>query len=184
MSNRSNILSWRRLFFLRTEIDQIITLSMIFSGCMLIVRVIWTGHLTFLFLIWNMFLAYLPYLLTNWMQYQPVANWSKWKFWLIFLGWLLFIPNSYYIITALFHLGNYYILPLSFDLVFILSCAWNALLLGLLSGRQMEKILSPYLSRKPEIFFVYPIMWLNALGVYIGRFLRFNSWDILTNPFG
>lgn len=184
MSNNTNVIPWRRWFFLRTELDQVITLSMVFSGCMLVVRVLWTGHLTFLFLVWNLFLAYIPYMLTNWLQHQALEYWNKWKFWLVFVGWLLFIPNSFYIITDLFHFGNYYMLPQWFDLVFILSCAWNGLLLGLLSVRQMEKILTPHLSHKPEIFFVYPIMWMNALGVYIGRYLRFNSWDILTNPFG
>jgi len=54
----------------------------------------------------------------------------------------------------------------------------------LLSVRHMEKILCGYLSAKNELLFVYPIMWLNALGVYTGRYLRFNSWDVFANPFG
>jgi uncharacterized membrane protein len=65
----------------------------------------------------------------------------------------------------------------------IVSFAWNGLLLGILSVRQMEKIAQQHLVYRRELFFLYPIMWLNALGVYVGRYLRFNSWDIVTNPF-
>jgi uncharacterized membrane protein len=31
--------------------------------------------------------------------------------------------------------------------------------------------------------FIYPIMLLNAFGIYIGRYLRYNSWDVISNPF-
>ncbi|HMH21412.1 MAG TPA: DUF1361 domain-containing protein [Puia sp.] len=102
------------------------------------------------------------------------------------LTWLLFIPNSFYILTDLFHLKDWYndgLMPNWFDLVMILSFAWNGLLLGILSLRQMEKIFLPLLPAHNELFFVYPVMWLNALGVFIGRYLRFNTWDVITDPF-
>jgi uncharacterized membrane protein len=168
--------------FLRTETDRMLAVSMAFSAVLIIARIAYTGQLTFRFLLWNLFLAWLPYAITNWMQYQ-----SRWKsgkrLALLFSLWLLFIPNSFYIITDLFHLGPYYAVPIWFDLVLILSFAWNGLLLGILSVRQMEKMLHRYLPGRHELLFIYPIMWLNALGIYIGRYLRFNSWDVITNPF-
>ena len=103
-------------------------------------------------------------------------------FFLLFITWLLFIPNSFYILTDLFHLGNFSGIPLWFELAMILSFAWNGLLLGILSVRQMEKMMERYLAKKTELYFICPIMFLNALGVYIGRYLRFNSWDVITNP--
>src|SRR6266700_6210881 len=145
MNNSIKITDWRRWFFLRTELDRVLTVSMLFSGALLAARILYTGRLTFLFLVWNLFLAYVPYALTNWLQYQPNRMQKKWKLVLIFLCWILLIPNSFYVITDLFHFGNYYMIPLWFDLVMILSCAWNGVLLGLISVRQMEKILAPYL---------------------------------------
>jgi uncharacterized membrane protein len=96
--------------------------------------------------------------------------------------WLLFVPNSFYLITDIFHLGEIERLPLWFDLVLLFSFAWNGLLLGVVSIRQMEKTTAIFFNQNLGNFFVYPVMWLNALGIYIGRYLRYNSWDIVTNP--
>jgi uncharacterized membrane protein len=97
--------------------------------------------------------------------------------------WILFIPNSFYIITDLFHLEARYVVPLWFDLALIISFVWNGLLLGIVSVRQMEKIFENRFNFNAEWLFVPCIMSLSAFGIYIGRYLRFNSWDVLTNPF-
>jgi uncharacterized membrane protein len=105
---------------------------------------------------------------------------------LAFLAWLLFIPNSFYILTDLYHLADGHRnsrVPEWFDLALILSFAWNGLLLGVLSTRHIEKLMAPKATALGRWLFLYPVMWLNALGVYIGRYLRYNSWDIITNPF-
>ena len=175
-----------RIFFLRTEMDRLLFLSILFSILLVGARVIHTGRMSFLFLIWNLFLAYIPYFITCLLARRP--HWIKNKFLFIplFLAWLLFVPNSFYIITDLFHLTDHYNdrqVPQWFDLAMILSFAWNGLLLGVLSVRQMEHILMPQLSLRYELLFLYPIMWLNALGVYTGRYLRYNSWDVITDPF-
>jgi uncharacterized membrane protein len=169
-------------FFWRSETDRMLTLSMLFSMLLVFTRIAYTGHLTFLFMIWNLFLAWLPYALTSWLKQRPDVFDKGWKLALLFVIWLPIVPNSFYILTDLFHLGNS-IVPLWFDLALIISFAWNGLLLGILSVRQMEKSIREYLPGKHELLFVYPIMWLNALGVYIGRYYRFNSWDLITDPF-
>ena len=164
----------------RSETDRVLSLSIAFSALLIATRIFFTGQITFLFLVWNLFLAWLPYAFTNWAS----PKWRKGKrFIILFCCWLLFIPNAFYIITDLFHLGAFYTVPVWFDLVMILSFAWNGLLLGILSVRQMEAMMQRYLPGKHELLFIYPIMWLNAFGVYIGRYLRFNSWDVITNPF-
>lgn len=145
-----------------------------------------TGRYTFLFLVWNLFLAYIPYFITGALARRPGWVSNRLIFVPLFLVWLLFIPNSFYIITDLFHLGDHYNdrqAPQWFDLAMILSFVWNGLLLGVLSVRQMEHILLPRLSLQSELLFLYPIMWLNALGIYTGRYLRYNSWDVITDPF-
>ncbi|MBC7848501.1 MAG: DUF1361 domain-containing protein [Chitinophagaceae bacterium] len=177
------IFSAKRWFFLRTEIDRLLTLSIFFSFLMVAGGMIYTGRFVFLFLIWNLFLAYIPYAITNFLQYHPDWIERKLRFVPAFIVWLLFIPNSFYILTDLFHLGEIHALPLWYDLVLLLSFAWNGLLLGIVSVRQMEKIVTFTWKPVRIWLFVYPIMWLNALGIYIGRYMRYNSWDVLTDPF-
>jgi uncharacterized membrane protein len=101
------------------------------------------------------------------------------------LVWLLFIPNTFYILTDLYHLndhGRTSRIPEWYDLVLILSFAWNGLLLGVLSVRHMEKLFMPRAPALAGWLFVHPIMMLAALGVYTGRYLRYNSWDIISDP--
>jgi len=173
-------------FFLRTEMDRLLSLSMGFSITLVFLRIFHTGRLTFLFMIWNLFLAYIPYALTSWMSTRPPGISRRTFFIPLALVWLLFIPNSFYILTDLFHLPGQYGdggVPPWYDLALILSFAWNGLLLGVLSVRQMEKFLLRGSSVREELLFLYPVMWLNALGVYIGRYLRYNSWDVVKDPF-
>ncbi|HMH34550.1 MAG TPA: DUF1361 domain-containing protein [Puia sp.] len=175
-----------RIFSLRTEMEKLIMLSILFSCGLIVTRIFHTGRLTFVFLVWNLFLASVPYFFTNLLTSKP--GWTDKKPLVIFffLVWLLCVPNAFYILTDLFHLGdkhNETAVPLWYDLVLILSFAWNALLLGILSVRQMEKILLRHASWKHELFFLYPVMWVNALGIYTGRYLRYNTWDVIANPF-
>jgi uncharacterized membrane protein len=144
-------------------------------------RILYTGHLLFVFLVWNLFLAFVPYAVSK--RLAEVQAISKGKFFLCVFVWLLFVPNAFYIITDLFHLDMNEDVPLWYDLALLLSFAWTGLLFGILSIRQMEKLLEKSFAKKLGLFFLLPVMALNGFGVYIGRYLRFNSWDVVTNPF-
>ena len=183
ISSVYRVINLKKTYFQRNEMEKVLILSCLFSLCLAFCRVVYTGQLLFLSLIWNLFLGYIPYVITRFLAHH--ADWieSKWKFALTTIAWLLVIPNSFYIITDLFHLEERSVIPLWFDLALIFSFAWNGLLLGILSVRQMEKIWETKWQGS-EVFFIYPIMLLNALGIYIGRYLRYNSWDIISNPLG
>ena len=184
----------RRFLPLRTEMDRMLTASMLFSCTLVVIRILHTGRLTFLSMIWNLFLAYIPYAISTGLKQssQPtlphgnVVSPKRLLRALAFIAWLLFIPNSFYILTDLYHLADNHRnsrVPEWFDLALILSFAWNGLLLGVLSTRHIEKLLAPKATVPGRWLFLYPVMWLNALGVYTGRYLRYNSWDIITDPF-
>lgn len=171
-----------RLYTEKTELEKLLILSCFFSLALTGFRVAHTKQWLFVWLGWNLFLALVPYLLTRTAIRRPQWIESNGRFLVLFVSWLLFLPNAFYIITDLFHLEERAGVPLWFDLALIFSYAWNGILLGVISVRQMETILRCKWPQLQEWQFVYPLMLLNALGIYIGRYLRYNSWDVLTNP--
>lgn len=170
-----------RFYFNRTDVEQLLILSSLFSVGLLAVRILYTGHLLFAFLVWNLFLAIVPYAVSKRMSEVPVTG--KLKFIGLAFAWLLFIPNAFYIITDLFHLNMNEAVPLWYDLALLLSFAWSGILFGIVSVRQMEKLFERNFNKKLDLLFIIPVMALNAFGVYVGRYLRFNSWDVIANPF-
>jgi uncharacterized membrane protein len=99
------------------------------------------------------------------------------------LSWLLFFPNAPYILTDLFHLRLKSNVPIWFDLLLILSFAWVGLLYGFMSLWDIEKILSQKINRKFVPVISLFLLFLGSFGIYLGRYLRWNSWDIIREPF-
>ena len=167
------------------ELERILIWSALFSCALVLMRIFYTEGLIYLGMIWNLFLGAIPYFLSRWLTTHQRTGGKRGLFFCFFIPWLVFIPNAFYMMTDLFHLSETrsgLITPAWFDLVLVLSFAWNGLILGVLSIRQMEKIWQKHFGWKHEVLFLYPLMCLNALGIYIGRYLRYNSWDIVWNP--
>ena len=162
---------------------ELLMASLCFSVMLVITRIIFTGHITYIFMIWNLFLGYIPYGITRRIIRNPWVIEKKLLLSLALGGWLLFIPNTFYILTDLFHLEEFDTAPKWFDLLLLFSFAWNGLLLGIISIRKVEQIVEWAVNRKLSLLLVFAVMWLNAFGVYIGRYLRYNSWDVITKPF-
>jgi uncharacterized membrane protein len=152
--------------------------SLFFSGSLIACRVLYTGHLMFAFLIWNLFLAVLPLYFSH---KAETAN-SRHKGWLFATLWLLFFPNAMYILTDLFHLRERGDIPLWYDLLLILSAALNGVVLGFISLRKMERWMVGYINRKYLSLLIFVILVMCGYGIYLGRYERWNSWDVITNP--
>jgi uncharacterized membrane protein len=140
-------------------------------------------RMSYAFLAWNLFLAYVPLFIANWLSRHEGVMRKKLTLILSISAWLLFLPNSFYILTDLFHLQTAAGNRAWFDLTLILSFAWNGILFGIISIWKMEMLLKKMNGRIVSVVVIFSVMWLNAFGVYIGRFLRFNSWDVIVNPF-
>lgn len=161
--------------------SQLITLlgGSILSMGLLIFRMYLTNSLMFFFLAWNLFLAWIPWLVAVWLTKK------KRPLWLLLAGgaiWLLFFPNSPYIITDLFHLRPRNGVPQWYDLTLIMSFAWTGLLFGLGSLYKMQVHVFDQLGKKWSILLTGGIILLTSYGIYLGRFLRWNSWDLFTRP--
>ncbi len=168
------------MFWQRSDEKQVLLISSMFSMALVGFRFIYTGYPLFIFLAWNLFLAFIPFMISGWLLKQEKR--SRLLMAAAFIAWLLFIPNAFYIITDLFHLPLNESVPLWYDLALLLSFAWSGILFGVISVRQMEKTIEQFAGRSFGMFFILPVMFMNGLGVYIGRYLRFNSWDVIANP--
>ncbi len=149
-----------------------------FSILLIVCRVAYTSGLMFSFLLWNIFLAAVP------LYFSIKALNAEKKTGIVVYSvlWLLFFPNSMYIITDLFHLHKRPGIPLWYDLLLIFSAATNGMILGFLSVGNMEKVLVRFNSTKVRNLVIFCIMVLCGYGIYLGRFERWNSWDIVAQP--
>jgi hypothetical protein len=136
----------------------------------------------FLFLNWNLFLAWIPLLLSSFIRVFHIK--SKISLVFIIIVWILFFPNSPYILTDLFHLRARNAVPIWYDLIVILSYAWTGLICGFISLHDIEKRLSDFGKKNRMNAVIVLFLFISSFGVYLGRFLRWNSWDVLNNPFG
>ena len=150
-----------------------------FCMILLTIRALKTHQYSFFFLLWNLFLAWMPYwIIRNFDRFKTRCG----RFFIIGLT-LLFLPNAPYLLTDLFHLTKNLVAPMWFDLVLILSFSLLGLILFIAATEHLFRILSSFF-RSTVLFncMKFLVILSNGYGIYLGRYLRFNSWDILSNP--
>ena len=155
-----------------------LALASLWCLAILALRMEWAGKLMFLFLAWNLFLAWIPWIISAFAI--PRFSWANPAKWVLGGVWLLFLPNAPYILTDLVHLRQRATIPFWLDLLLILSFAFTALMLGIASLRHIwqEVKVIPRLRQ----LLLPAVCVLSAFGVYVGRYLRWNSWDVVTQP--
>ncbi len=157
----------------------VLVLISAFSVALVAARIWYSGQITFIFLVWNLFLAWLP-LTFAWLA----LRWQKRPFIALpmFFLWLLFLPNAPYLVTDLIHLQARAPVPLWYDLILLLNYALIGILLGFVSLRIMQGIVNGRFGPAAGWLFAFFALSASGLGIYIGRFLRWNSWDIFLRP--
>jgi uncharacterized membrane protein len=153
---------------------------------LVVARMVFSDTWQYRGLIWNLFLAWIPFVLAY------LAYMLSWRRWLIFVVvplfaflWLIFFPNAPYILTDLQHLtettSN---VPIWYDVILLIWFSWTGMLLGVVSLNLIQEIIKRHFGRWLGWIFVFIVAGLSSAGVYIGRFIRLNSWDIFQNPTG
>jgi uncharacterized membrane protein len=154
-----------------------------FCVALVVARILWTSNLLYSFLVWNLFLAWLPmvFALLSCERYH-CARARDWRFLGLAGGWLLFFPNAPYIFTDLIHLTTNFYRAFWVDLSLILLCALTGLVLGFVSLYLMHGVVQRVLGRPASWLFIAAVAGLSGFGIYLGRFMRFNSWDVVVKP--
>ena len=143
-----------------------------------ILRIILFKNTTFVYMFWNIFLAFIPFFISSILLLNTKEEKITKPFFIGgFILWLLFLPNAPYVITDFIHLGRIHGVPVMYDIFVLFSSAWASLLFGLYSLEHIEKILLLKFSAKKTNIIIPVAILLSSFGIYLGRFLRFNSWD-------
>jgi uncharacterized membrane protein len=162
-----------------SKAEKILLLSVSFTLVLLTIRVLRSHNTSYMFYPWNLLLAVVPiYFSRKLTRYKSV----NWKSICLIAAWLLFFPNAPYVITDIFHFHQRPEAPIWYDLILVLSAAWNGLIAGFISLMQVDKFMAGHTSKKLHAAFICAFLFAASCGIYLGRFLRFNSWDIVKKP--
>ena len=138
------------------------------------------------FLVWNLFLAWIPLVLAAIAYRIATTRRGALARLIIFptaLVWLLFFPNAPYLVTDFVHLGKLYDnVPGWYDVMLITWYAWTGLLLGVVSLRFMQAIVARAMGSFAGWLLVAVVTVLGSIGIYLGHFLGWNSWDVFQAP--
>lgn len=165
----------------RVKITLMLLLLSVFATGLFIMRALYTNDLYYAFLVWNLFLAWIPYVFA----FVAKKNFFRGKNKISILGpaciWLLFFPNAPYIITDLIHIEPRFGIPAWFDAVLVFCFAFTGFILGLASLYFIHRILEVKFPGWISWLLVFLLIGMSGYGVYIGRILRWNSWDAIIN---
>ena len=153
------------------------------SCVLLALRIVLVGQFRQLYLVWNLFLAWMPlgFALAAVCLAQTRPQRRSW-FLAAAAAWFVFFPNAPYILTDLIHLGPKSNARFWTDLVLILIFALIGLVLGFLSLFLMQRLVARRHGWPAGWLFVGVVAGLSGFGIFAGRFLRWNSWDVVFNP--
>ena len=151
-------------------------------AAMVAVRIAYTDTGNYVNLVWNLFLAWIP-LLFALVVYDGVQRGAR-RLPLIVCGviWLLFFPNAPYLVTDLKYLDMIDGAPIWYDAVLVSAAAWAGLALGFISLYLMHSVARRYLGSLNAWLAVGAVLALSSFGVFLGRFRRWNSWDLFVQP--
>ena len=159
---------------------RVLTFALLLAWCaaLLTVRVLRAGTLMYTFLAWNLFLAAIPLFAAAMLERQRSAPMQT--AWLAV--WLAFLPNAPYIVTDFVHLRPRPPIPVWYDIALLASAAATGLLLGYASVADVQRFLARKFGELQAWLFSASALILCGAGIYLGRFLRWNTWDVLFNP--
>jgi uncharacterized membrane protein len=192
-----------RTVSLQPWINLTLSLGIASAGCllMIVLRVAVTGSIRYTFLLWNLFLAWIPYFLALFVHRivvggrldadTPIATWIKPVAVFIVMGWLFFYPNAPYILTDFIHVIRTPIRVepphplitknalLWYDIILHSTFAFIGHIIGLISLLILHRIIRLRYNRRWGWTFTVIATTLGGYGIYLGRFERLNSWDIV-----
>ena len=150
-----------------------------------LIGVLRSGNFGDWYLLWNLFLAWIPFILSYALATALRERlWSSWQCIGLSLAWLLFLPNSFYIVSDFIHLQDTPRTSVLFDSLMFTLFIVNGLMLGFVSLYLIQLQLQKRISQTRTTLLVAAVLLSCSFAIYLGRDLRWNSWDVLVSPAG
>ena len=157
-------------------------LTSAFGVALVAFRVAYTGSGEYRNLLWNLVLAWVPFVVALAVYDRHRRGAPARRLALPALVWLLFLPNAPYLVTDLKYLGEIGGAPVWFDVTMLTTFAWVGLLLGFLSLYLMQTVVEQLFGLAASWLAALCVLTLSGFGIYLGRFERWNSWDVVRDP--
>lgn len=164
------------------KLISILLMTTIIASSLILYRHEITGNKTYLFLLWNLFLAWIPLIISTSLRAFTAKKRNGLLLLIPAALWLLFFPNTPYIITDLVHLKPRNDIAYWYDFLILIFCCFNSLFIAFASLIQMKRIIHKYLPNCISHITIISILVLTSFGIYLGRFERYNSWDLVVQP--
>jgi uncharacterized membrane protein len=146
---------------------------------LLVVRKHEYGSALYPYLVWNLVLAWVPLALAVLLVVSYARSRSPAELVAVGAAWFVFLPNAPYVLTDFVHLGTEHKL---FDTIVIGSFALTALALGFLSLVLVQLVVTRAVGAALGWLTAIVSLFAASFGIYLGRVLRFNSWDVVKRP--
>jgi uncharacterized membrane protein len=167
----------------RARLGLALCASSLVSAGFWVIGAISNDNLDLFYLVWNLALAWIPLFLALLLERNlRVRLWSGWMPLAITLLWLGFLPNSFYVLSDFVHLTEVPRVDIVFDVAMFASFGLNGLVLGYLSLFLVHSELRKRLSARITGALVGGVLLISSFAIYIGRDLRWNTWDVIFSP--
>ncbi len=155
------------------------------SVLFLVGRILAYESYSYIFMVWNLILAWMPMLFAwLWVLYVRKYRAATFGSIVLLLLWLGFLPNSFYIITDFIHLRQATRTTVLYDTAMLTSFTMNGVVLGFVSVALVHLELLKRLKASKAHSVIAAVLFLSSFAIYLGRFLRWNTWDVILNPAG
>lgn len=161
-------------------------------------RITYTEELKYNYLIWNVFLAWLAWVLGCAFLSSVKKNNAVWISVPLFVAWVLFLPNTFYLLTDMIHpvlsydkIANFNGSDFSsvpdgtmmlFDLTLVGFGVWVGWYLGIHSLKSVWNWASHTFAELKGAIMAQAIIFASSYAIYLGRSPRLNSWDVVARP--
>jgi uncharacterized membrane protein len=182
------------IFKLKEVMKKIIFYSLLLCAFLGFVRVSIAGNSDYLFLPWNICLGLVPLLIA-----LKFKDYEGYRLWALALIWLFFLPNSFYVVTDLIHLNSAQVfresitgpyisydnigyMTIVYDALYLFTCSLISFWYGLESIRLFKLRFSSKFDKSVMKIVLGTAFFLSGIAIYLGRFVRLNSWDVAVRP--